>query len=95
MAGYFYREVEKELRASAVPYHIEDGGKHWKVFIGGKMVMTFSRGAARHKDTLFLKRAIRRYLAEQSEERLEQWSPSSGAIAAKSGGSPAGNVRPY
>ena len=54
--------IRTELEASKVPWRIENGGRHLKLFIGDRMVgvMPYDLGEARHRALLNLRAQIRR-----------------------------------
>ena len=56
------RLIEKEIKKSPVKldYRFENGPKHRKLFIEGKMVMVFSHGACARKDIDKVKSLVRR-----------------------------------
>ncbi len=54
------RNVRDFLKGQSLPWEIRLGGKHHKVYIKGKMVMTFSHGAQSSRDIVLLKSIVRK-----------------------------------
>lgn len=44
------REIERMLKQAGLPYTIESGQKHRKLFVRGEMVLVFSHGAHSNND---------------------------------------------
>lgn len=55
------RLIEKEIRKAPVKlvYHFENGPKHRKLYIEGKMVMVFSHGANENADIARIRSFVR------------------------------------
>ncbi|PZQ95173.1 MAG: hypothetical protein DI533_20190 [Cereibacter sphaeroides] len=61
------RLIEKEIRKAPVKlvYHFENGPKHRKLYIEGKMVMVFSHGANENADIARIRSFVRRAVEEK------------------------------
>lgn len=61
------RLIEKEIKKSPVKldYRFENGPKHRKLFIEGKMVMVFSHGANENADIARIRSFVRRAAEEK------------------------------
>ena len=59
----FERTVIKMLKASGLPFRIEQGLKHHKVFINNELVQVLSLGAHGNPDTTKLQCVIKRLSA--------------------------------
>jgi len=56
------REALKLLRSSGLPFRIQEGSKHHKVFIREEMVCVLAKGSCGFKDTTLLQRMIKQRL---------------------------------
>lgn len=55
------REIVKLLRETGLPYRVESGGRHRKVYLDGTQIATFSEGPGVGQDTKQIAARIRRF----------------------------------
>lgn len=63
------RDIEKLLRASGLPYRIDSGQKHRKLYICEKMALVFSHGAHNSNDLQHIMSLIHQMIGKNANPR--------------------------
>lgn len=58
------REIESALKATGLPYEIKNGGKHNKVYLAGKFILSICKEPGPRRDAKQAMSAIKRRVRE-------------------------------